>query len=108
MKLLIQALGDFIEKPRRGRRLWLIVATILAALAIVGLVAVYVFPSTVSVPDLTGMTPSDADKKLHATHLQVGRAAYQPKATQTPGTIVDQDPKANEHEKRGLSVNVVL
>nr|BFE80513.1 hypothetical protein GCM10020093_031140 [Planobispora longispora] len=50
---------------------------------------------TVVVPELRGLTVSQAGARLEAVHLSVGIVADVPSG-QPPGTVVDQNPRAGE------------
>ena len=57
------------------------------------------------VPDVKGLTPSEADQRLVAAHLTLGTVA--PKLD-PKGTIASQVPVAGRQRRRGTAVNVIL
>ncbi len=63
---------------------------------------------TVPVPDLTGMTLSEAQSALQAVHLLVGSQTQAPSATVSFGHIASQSPVPNTPVKKGTFVDVVI
>ncbi len=57
------------------------------------------------VPDVKGLTPSEADQRLVAAHLTLGNVAPE---LDPDGTIASQVPVAGKRRRRGTAVNVIL
>jgi serine/threonine-protein kinase len=65
-------------------------------------------PTTVPVPDLTGMTIQEATAALGAVGLKLGTATPAPSATVPVDHIVSQDPLPNDQVPKGTEVAVVV
>jgi beta-lactam-binding protein with PASTA domain/predicted Ser/Thr protein kinase len=65
-------------------------------------------PSTVSVPDLTGKTLSQAQAALDPFKLHIGSQTQAPSDTVPAGQIVGQSPPPNTQVKKGSFVDVVI
>jgi eukaryotic-like serine/threonine-protein kinase len=65
-------------------------------------------PTTVPVPDLTGMTIQEATAALQAVGLKLGTASPGASDTIPKDQIAGQDPPANTQVNKGSSVNVVV
>ncbi len=63
--------------------------------------------STVSVPNLKGMTRSDAEKALKAKGLVIGNTKKQ-LADITPGQVISQEPEDGTNVAKGSSVDIVI
>ncbi|MET7478228.1 Stk1 family PASTA domain-containing Ser/Thr kinase [Streptomyces sp. NPDC005648] len=63
---------------------------------------------TVSVPNLVGVTQSDAENQLKNIDLKVGTVKQQPCEAQTKGNVCSQDPKGGTDLKKGEAVNLVV
>jgi serine/threonine-protein kinase len=62
----------------------------------------------VAVPDLTGVTLTEAIIRLGNAKLQVGNREYQPSPLGKPETIIDQSPKPGELVIIGSSVDLFI
>ncbi len=69
-------------------------------------VFVSVGPQTVTVPDLTGKTISDARKSLQAVGLQIG--AIYPAGNNDNRRVISQDPPGGTKAQRGSAVDVFV
>jgi len=65
-------------------------------------------PPCCTVPDLTGMTPEEAQQALSAAHLTPGSQSFQLLTSGESGTVVDQNPSGGTHLQQGDSVNLVI
>jgi beta-lactam-binding protein with PASTA domain/tRNA A-37 threonylcarbamoyl transferase component Bud32 len=65
-------------------------------------------PNSVQVPDVSGLSLSDATAKLTAAGLQVSTADTVTSAAQAAGKVVDTDPAANKTVDKGTSVAIHL
>jgi len=66
-------------------------------------------PTTVNVPDVTGLSRQQATQKLTAAGFQVKVSDQtQQQAGAAPGTVVSQDPAGNTQAKKGSLVNITL
>lgn len=97
--------------PRR-KGFW-VIAAIAIVLAIIGAVAIGRFLiggsslNSVNVPNLDGLTISQATKALTQAHLQLG--AQTPEVSDRPtGTIIAQQPAAGEMLEQNQAVNVTV
>lgn len=62
----------------------------------------------VSVPNLGGMTKSQAQKALEKVGLKLGSASEAPSSTYKKGQVMSQNPKAGSKIEKGKSVNVTI
>jgi serine/threonine-protein kinase len=65
-------------------------------------------PQSISVPDLSGMTLSEAQSALQAQHLLIGSQTQAPSATVSIGHIASQHPVPGTQVKKGTFVDVVI
>ncbi len=63
--------------------------------------------SGITVPELTGLTPAEAQSQLRATGLDIGRIAKESAAAPL-GTIVSQSPAAGSSTPRGSRINITV
>ncbi len=63
--------------------------------------------SGITVPELTGLTPAEAQSQLRATGLDIGRIAKESAAAPL-GTIVSQSPTAGSSATRGSRINITV
>ena len=63
--------------------------------------------SGITVPELSGLTPAEAQSRLRATGLDIGRIARESAAAPL-GTIVSQSPAAGASATRGSRVNITV
>ena len=64
-------------------------------------------PAQTKVPALKGLTYEDAEKKLHATNLNIRLLATRHDPTVQPGLIIDQTPAPGEEVAVGYSVGII-
>jgi serine/threonine-protein kinase len=100
-----------VEEPDRARRRN--GPLVLLALLLLALIAVAVFlgpkllegaPDTVEVPNLSGMTQQQAEKKLSDAGLAVGDVTSVTSRDVAKGQVVSQDPAANASVQPGAEV----
>jgi beta-lactam-binding protein with PASTA domain len=86
---------------------WLIpVIALLAALIVLLLMN---RPDKTTVPNVIGaQTAFKAQEKLTAAGLKVGKTEEEPSKNATPGTVIDQDPKAEQEVKKGSEVTLLI
>ena len=65
-------------------------------------------PAQTKVPVLRGLTYADAEKKLHATNLNIRLLATRHDSTIQPGLIIDQVPAPGEEVAVGYFVGVTV
>lgn len=65
-------------------------------------------PTTVSVPDVTGKTQSDAETVLKSAGLVPGTVTQKTSSSVTAGLVMSQDPAAGSSVSPGTSVAVVI
>jgi beta-lactam-binding protein with PASTA domain len=100
--------GISAQPPRRRRMWpWALVAIVLIAAAAAFLI---LRSSGNPVPDLSGMTTTEATKALKATGFTIGGVSYDAAATATasPGTVIRQTPPAGQRQPSGSAVDVVV
>lgn len=66
--------------------------------------------TVVSVPDLTGVTPNDADEIIKNLGLKIGQITYDPEVEDETliGTILSQDPMPPAQVPNGTAVNITV
>ena len=62
----------------------------------------------VLIPDLRGLTVSEADRKLREIHLSVGSVTYAPSDEYPDGKIIGQTPSSPEKASKGAKIDVVV
>jgi beta-lactam-binding protein with PASTA domain/predicted Ser/Thr protein kinase len=62
----------------------------------------------VTVPDLTNLTQADATNQLTGAGLKLGTVTTEPSTTVTAGSVIRQDPAANQKVDKGTSVSIVV
>ena len=62
----------------------------------------------VLIPDLRGLTVSEADRKLREIHLSVGSVTYAPSDEYPDGKIISQTPSSPEKASKGAKIDVVV
>lgn len=62
----------------------------------------------VLIPDLRGLSVSEADKKLREIHLSIGSVTYAPSDEYADGKIISQSPSSPEKASKGAKVDVVV
>ena len=65
-------------------------------------------PAQTKVPALKGLTYEDAEKKLHATNLNIRLLATRHEPTVQPGLVIDQTPAPGEEVAVGYSVGITI
>src|ERR1043166_1917529 len=65
-------------------------------------------PAQTKVPVLKGLTYDDAERRLHATNLNIRLLATRYDPAVQPGLIIDQTPAPGEAEALGYSVGVTV
>ena len=65
-------------------------------------------PAQIKVPPLKGLTYEDAERKLHATNLNIRLLATRHEPAVQPGLIIDQTPAPGEEVVCGYPVGVTL
>ena len=62
----------------------------------------------VLIPDLRGLSVSEADKMLREIHLSVGSVTYAPSDEYAEGKIIGQTPSSPEKAAKGAKIDVVV
>jgi serine/threonine-protein kinase len=65
-------------------------------------------PTLITVPDLTGETLSSAQAAIANAGLANGAVTRQPSSSQSPGTVLSQEPKAGTEVRSNTKINVVV
>ncbi len=106
-----------IESQPDRKKPWLIALGVVAALALVGLASWGIMramagPGTVPVPDVSGMSVEEATQRLEEAGLTVADTVEEQEATEVGderiGSIVEQDPTADEEVEEGTEVVLTL
>ena len=99
-----------LERKKRTRNLIIVLVLLLVALAVIAfflLRSVGVFGSNVTVPNVVGLTASQATQTLQNDHLTVGSSTVQTSNT-TKGDVLSTDPKAGASVSKNSAVNLVV
>ncbi len=103
------------SKPSKGRKKWsrkkkwtLIFALLLVFLLGSGGIAYAVIPQDTTVPQLRGMTASEASDSLHKSNLKLGKVQKAYSETYYFGQIIKSKPQAKSEITEGSKVNVVV
>jgi serine/threonine-protein kinase len=102
--------GEDLERKKRTRNLIIVLVVLLVALAIIAfflLRSVGVFGGNVTVPNVVGLTASQATQTLHNDNLTVGTSTVQASST-TKGEILSTNPKAGASVSKNSAVNLVV
>lgn len=100
---------DDLRKKKKRKRV--LIGLLVAALAIAGIVAGYrAFSASrkVTVPDVSGMTKSQAKMAVEAVGLTLEVESTEYSDTVDRGKIISQSPKANAMSREGRTVKVVI
>lgn len=100
---------DHLRKKKKRKRM--LIGLLVAALAIAGIVAGYrAFSASkkVTVPDVSGMTKSQAKTAVEAAGLTLEVESTEYSDTVDRGKIISQSPKANAMSREGRTVKVVI
>ncbi|MGN0193588.1 MAG: Stk1 family PASTA domain-containing Ser/Thr kinase [Pseudoramibacter sp.] len=95
-----------LRKKKRNRKIALIVALIAAAL--VGIVAYAMTRQKVTVPDLTGMTESQATAACKQLGLSLEVSDHDYSDSVAKGKVMSQTPKANSQVSKGRAIRVTI
>jgi eukaryotic-like serine/threonine-protein kinase len=95
-------------EKRRPLWPWILVAIVAVAAVLAVLWASGVFTKTVTVPDLTGMTVTEASTTLNDAGLRLGTVTNKSTPDAAQGTVLSQTPKAGAQAGEGGSVDVVV
>jgi beta-lactam-binding protein with PASTA domain/tRNA A-37 threonylcarbamoyl transferase component Bud32 len=98
------------ERKKRTRNLIIMLVVLLVALAIIAfflLRSVGVFGGNVTVPNVVGLTASQATQTLHNDNLTVGTSTVRASST-TKGEVLSTDPKSGASVSKNSAVNLVV
>jgi len=88
---------------------WIALAAVLVLGALAVAYALGVFgPKGVPVPNVTGMTPSEAQTAITDAGLVVGDVEQQYSEEATPGVVMDQSPEPGVEAEKGSAVKLVV
>ena len=97
------------NQPKKKKRRGLIATLIILGLLLVGFLAyLIVSPSNVKMPNVTGMTLTQAEAKIKDAHLKVGKIDYEQNSTVATNNVISTDPQQNSTTKEGTSINIVV
>ncbi len=102
--------ADDLERKKRTRNLVIVLVLLLVALAVIAfflLRSVGVFGSNVTVPNVVGLTASQATQTLQNDHLTVGSSTVQTSNT-TKGDVLSTNPKAGASVSKNSAVKLVV
>jgi len=98
------------ERKKRTRNLIILLVVLLVALAIIAfflLRSVGVFGSNVTVPNVVGLTASQATQTLHNDNLTVGTSTVRASST-AKGEVLSTDPKSGASVSKNSAVSLVV
>jgi serine/threonine-protein kinase len=98
------------ERKKRTRNLIIVLVLLLVALAVIAfflLRSVGVFGGNVTVPNVVGLTASQATQTLHNDNLTVGTSSVRASST-TKGEVLSTDPKSGASVSKNSAVNLVV
>lgn len=107
----IEAEAAEAREPKQARVWPWVVSALGAAIILAVAIALSAWVlATSSVPNVTGMTPAQAQTRLVATNLKLGSLAYQQPvpAGVTEGTIISQSLAPGSRARSGVAVDVVV
>src|ERR1700728_2721658 len=99
-----------LERKKRPRNLVIVLVLLLVALVVIAfflLRSVGVFGGNVNVPNVVGLTASEATQTLQNDHLTVGTSTVKTSNT-TKGNVLSTDPKAGASVSKNSAVNLVV
>ena len=102
--------GEDEERKKRTRNLIILLVVLLVALVIIAfflLRSVGVFGSNVTVPNVVGLSASQATQTLRNDHLTVGSSTTQSSRV-TKGNVISTNPKAGASVAKNSAVNLVV
>jgi eukaryotic-like serine/threonine-protein kinase len=98
------------ERKKRTRNLIIVLVVLLVALAIIAfflLRSVGVFGGNITVPNVVGLTASQATQTLHNDNLTVGTSTVRASST-TKGEVLSTEPKSGASVSKNSAVNLVV
>lgn len=103
----LQAALDELARPKSRAWLWTLIAIL--AVILVG-IGTWYFASQmkVVVPDVTGVTTTQAESTLSSAGLKLVVAGQAPSPTLASGLVVSENPAAGSRVRRGSQVGVVV
>lgn len=97
------------QKRKWSRKKKVIILLSFLAVLLLGTGLVYaMIPQDTTVPQLQGMTTSEARDRLKDAHLKLGKVSREYNDTYYYGQIVSSKPKVNTNVKEGLRVDVIV
>jgi serine/threonine-protein kinase len=98
------------ERQRRTRRLWVILVTLLVALAVIAFFLVRALTTTqhVTVPPVAGQTVQVATQTLAAQNLAVGDTSSRTSSARPKGQVIASTPGAGSKVDKNSRVNLVV
>jgi beta-lactam-binding protein with PASTA domain len=98
------------QRPRRSPMKMIVAAITAVWIVIAGVVILLSLPDgdKAKVPNLAGVSQTDATNKLESAGLKVGEVQFQETADVSPGTIIRTDPAAERKVKPGTRVKLVV
>ena len=103
------------DRTKRRNRTLAIIIGVLVTLAVLGIAALVVSNlakkpgnDMVKVPQLTGLTLSEAERRLASSQLELGDVTREPSETVEEGKVISSNPKANVNVDKGTAVDLVV
>src|SRR5699024_10079403 len=97
------------KKRKWSRKKKVILLLSFLAVLLVGTGIVYaMIPQDTTVPQLQGMTTSEARERLTDAHLKLGKISQEYNDTYYYGQIISSKPKVKTNVKEGLRIDVVV
>ena len=96
-----------LPPPRRAVWPWVLAGVIAVVVLLAVLWATGVFATKVTVPNVAGMSLTQATTKLDGAGLKAGAVSYQQATGKAQGTVLSQSPTAGASVKKGSAVALV-
>jgi beta-lactam-binding protein with PASTA domain len=98
------------QRPGRSPVKMIVAAITAVWIVVAGVVILLSLPdgSRAKVPDLAGVSQTDAASRLQSAGLKLGEVSHEETTDVSPGTIIRTEPPANRKVKSGTRVKLVL
>src|ERR1700722_20208050 len=96
-----------LERKKRTRNLIIVLIVLLVALAVIAFFLLRSLGNNVTVPDVVGLSASQATQTLHNDHLAVGSSTVRT-SNVTKGNVVATNPKSGASVAKNSAVNLIV
>lgn len=96
------------KKMSNGKKAIIIIAVIAAIALIAGVSYAILGTDTETVPDLSGMTETEARQAIAEAGFEIGEVTEDYSDTVEEGLVMDQDPEADSTAKEGTEIDFVI